>query len=685
VASRGYWANGVRTGVGVVWLSVLVACGGGGGGGGEAPGPGSGGTDRGPTSSTPGTVDGSPAPAPVPVPAPTPEGGATPSPAPAPTSGGEPAPAPAPEPAPAAPAPVPVPAPTPEAPAPAPGPVASVSPAPAPSPVAPVPAPTPPAPAPTPAPTPTPTPVPVAFTSNDASRFLAQATFGPTASGIARLAEVGPTAWLDNQFSQPVASHLAFVNGLASGGTSLTQVHFRQSFWAQAIAGDDQLRQRMAFALSQIFVVSFNDTTLSTKVRGMASYYDVLATHAFGNYRDLLQAVATHPMMGIYLSTLRNQKEDPATGRNADQNFARESMQLFSIGLHELNADGSVRGSTPVDTYSSADVEGLAKVFTGWSWYAGPNVGDRTDRRFQGLDAHADRDVRPMQPYDRYHSTSEKKFLGVTIPAGSASAEADLKVALDRLFNHPNTGPFIGRQLIQRFVTSNPSPAYVARVAAAFANNGQGVRGDLKAVLRAVLLDTEARTYVPTNGAYGKPREPLVRLAHFMRAFNAKSTSGRFVGIDELEAGTQVGQQALKAPSVFNFFRPNYTPPNSAAAAAGLVAPEWQMANEVSLATFANYQRAWAGYSALRDIQHDYTAELALADNPAALLARIDLLLMSGQMTTTQRNLITSAINGRAIPAATGSNQAAIDSARRDRVSIAVLLTLTSPDYVVQK
>jgi len=607
VGSRGSWVNGVRSGAGVVWLSLLVACGGGGGG---SPATGGGSTDSGPAASTPGSPDGAPAPSPAP--------GVT----------------------------------VPET---------------------------------EPAPVPVPLPVPASFTPNDAARFLAQATFGPTEAGIARLAGIGPAAWLDDQFSQPVVSHLAFVNSLAAGGTALTQVHFRQSFWAQAIAGEDQLRQRMAFALSQIFVVSFADTTLSTKARGMASYYDVLAAHAFGNYRDLLQAVATHPMMGIYLSTLRNQKEDPATGRNADQNFARESMQLFTLGLHELNADGSEKGASPVDTYSAADVEGLAKVFTGWSWYAGSNAADRTDRRFLGLDAHAERDWRPMQAYDRFHSTSEKKFLGVTIPAGSTSAEADLKVALDRLFNHPNVGPFVGRQLIQRFVTSNPSPAYVARVAAVFANNGQGVRGDLKAVLRAVLLDTEARTWAPSNAAYGKPREPLVRLAHFMRAFNATSTSGRFVGIDELESGSQVGQQALKAPSVFNFFRPGYTPSGSAAAGAGLVAPEWQLANEVSLATFANYQRAWAGYSVTRDIQHDYTAELALADNPAALLDRLDLLLMSGQMTATQRNLVTAAINGRAIPAATGSNQAAIESARRDRVSIAVVLTMASPDYVVQK
>ena len=224
-------------------------------------------------------------------------------------------------------------------------------------------------------------------------------------------------------------------------------------------------------------------------------------------------------MMGVYLSTLRNQKEDPVTGRNADQNYAREVMQLFTIGLHELNADGTPKPG-PVDTYGDADIEGLAKVFTGWSWYAGANLADRTDRRFQGLDGHLERDWRPMQSYPKFHSTSEKRFLGTVIPAGAAAnPEADLKVALDRLFQHPNVGPFIGRQLIQRMVTSNPSPAYVARVAAAFADDGRGVRGDMKAVLRAILLDWEARsTDVLSQPGYGKVREPIVRFVAMLRA-----------------------------------------------------------------------------------------------------------------------------------------------------------------------
>ncbi|WP_157604279.1 DUF1800 family protein [Rhizobacter sp. Root1221] len=554
---------------------------------------------------------------------------------------------------------------------------------PAPPPVSPgeAPAPAPPAPAPAPAPM----PGDVTVSATEAARFLAQATSGPTVSAIAHLSEVGYAAWLDQQFALPARSHRAFVNTLAASGTTLTPAHFRESWWTQAIAGDDQLRQRVAFALSEIFVVSFADATLATRPRGMAAYYDVLASNAFGNYRELLDGVATHPMMGVYLSTLRNQKEDAAAGRNADQNFAREAMQLFTIGLHELNTDGTLKGGVATDTYTTADIEGLAMVFTGWSWYAGPNAGDRTDRRFQGLDPHADRDWRPMQAYAKFHSTSEKTFLGTTIPAGSSSAEADMKVALDRLFNHPNVGPFFGRQLIQRLVTSNPSPAYVGRVASAFNNNGAGVRGDMKAVVRAVLLDPEARTWQPTAATFGKPREPVLRLAHFMRAFNAQSTSGRYIGIDAGEAASMLHQQPLNAPSVFNFFRPNYTPPNSDVAGAGLVAPEWQIANEVSLANYANYIRAWLTPLSTRDVQQDYAAEMALAHDPGALVDRLNLVLMSGQMTAAHRQLIIGAVHGRTLPAATDTNAAQVKAARRDRVCIAILLTMASPDYVVQK
>ncbi|MBX3621450.1 MAG: DUF1800 domain-containing protein [Rhizobacter sp.] len=526
-------------------------------------------------------------------------------------------------------------------------------------------------------------------TRTDAARFLAQATYGPTEASINALSRSTYAAWIDAQFAMPQLPHRTYVDrkaaDLVAAGQTLSQTQFRESYWAQALTGEDQLRQRAAFALSQVFVISFVDGTLAGQTRGVTSYYDMLADKAFGNYRDLLESVSLHPMMGVYLTHLRNQKEDTTSGRVPDENYAREVMQLFSIGLYELNNDGTLRGGTATETYTHDDIMGLAKVFTGWSWYAGPNAADRTDRRFFGADANAERDWRPMQAYNKYHSTSEKRFLGTVIPASTgATAEGDLKTALDTLFNHRNVGPFIGRQLIQRLVTSNPSPAYVGRVAAAFNNNGRGVRGDMKAVWRAILLDPEARNPDLASNRYGKVREPLLRLSHLLRAFKARSTSGDFTGLDNTDNATNnLGQTAMRSPSVFNFYRPGFTPPNSEAANAGLVAPELQLANEVSVAGYLNYLRGtWLTVNTNRDIQLDFSAETALADDPGALVDRLDLLLMSGQMSATLRDQIITAISGRAIPT---SNQTNIDAAKRDRVFIGILLTMASPDYLIQK
>ncbi|MDH5538985.1 MAG: DUF1800 domain-containing protein [Rhizobacter sp.] len=540
-------------------------------------------------------------------------------------------------------------------------------------------------------------------TQGEAARFLAQASFGATEPDINIVAGQGYAAWLNEQFARPQALHRTYMDNmvavLAASNATISANTFYESWWNQAVTGPDQLRQRVAFALSQIFVVSFADAALSNQPRGVASYYDMLARNAFGNYRTLLEDVSLHPMMGNYLSMLRNQKESAT--RVPDENYAREIMQLFSIGLYQLEADGTLKTDVtgrPIETYGPADISGLAKVFTGWSWYAGPNLTDRTSTRFNGGNANAERDWQPMQAYNRYtantdyHSVSAKNFLGVSIPAqATPDPEGDLKIALDTFFNHPNTGPFIGRQLIQRLVTSNPSPAYVGRVAAAFANDGSGVRGDMKAVIRAVLLDAEARNHNAADTGFGKNREPVIRLANFLRAFNSRSTSGRFLGIDNTDdPASRLGQTPMRSPTVFNFFRPGYTPPGTSLAAAGLAAPELQLTHEVSVAGYLNYMRGWVGPSSTRDVQQDFSAELALAENPDALVARMDLLLMSGQMSDTLRAQIVAGVQGRTVPAPTLSNgvvtnQAAIDTARRDRVSIAAFLTLASPDYLTQK
>jgi uncharacterized protein (DUF1800 family) len=548
----------------------------------------------------------------------------------------------------------------------------------------------------------------------DAARFLHQATFGATSAEIATVRKYGYTSWIEDQFRRPRSLHRDYMDRrqaerAAANEGSVSQDDFFESWWAQAVTGRDQLRQRVAFALSQIFVVSYTDGTVSNYPRGVASYYDMLAANAFGNYRTLLEDVSLHPMMGLYLSHLRNQKEDLQRGRVPDENYAREIMQLFSIGLVELNIDGTPRlvNGQAVETYTHADVQGLAKVFTGWSWYAGPTPADRTSRRFFGNDAHPERDVRPMQSYNRhaantdFHSSAEKSFLGRTIPAvaqGQApDPEGDLRIALDTLFNHPNVGPFFCRQLIQRLVASNPSPGYVSRCAQAFNGGGGTPRGDMKAVIRAILLDAEARAYNPDNPQAGKLREPVLRLANWMRAFNATSVdaTGRFRGIGNTDAqNTRLGQTPMRSASVFNFFRPGYTPPNTSIATAGLVAPELQIAHEVSVAGYLNYMRSsWVplSTSSSRFVRQTYDAELALVNDPAALVDRVNLLLAAGQLSQATRTEIVDAVASRVIPeprrntAGEITNQATIDAARRDRVYIAVFLTLAAPDYLALK
>ncbi len=530
-------------------------------------------------------------------------------------------------------------------------------------------------------------PAPVADlpTQTQASRMLSQASFGATAADITTLTASGYDAWLSEQFSKSQHLHRSYINSIAATlpeGSKPGQHHFFESFWQQAATGEDQLRQRMTFALSQIFVISLQDSNTMSYPRGVASYYDTLATHAFGNYRNLLEAVALHPMMGIYLTSLRNKKESGT--RVPDENFAREVMQLMSIGLYELNQDGTLQlaNGKPIETYTNADITGLAKVFTGWSW-AGP---DKSDSRFYGGNADPNRDWQPMQGYPKFHSVTEKKFLGTTIPAqGTASPDASLKIALDRLFNHPNVGPFIGKQLIQRLVTSNPSPQYVSRVAAAFANNGQGVRGDMKAVIRAILLDPEARADRNASDATsGKLREPVLRLAHWMRSFGATSASTRYLLGNLDNPLNSLGQTPMRSPSVFNFYRPGYVPPNTSVAAAGLIAPEMQITAETSVVGYLNFMRDAIpnGIGTSRDIKANYAAELAMADTPDKLLDHVNLLLMAGQMSSTLREQIKGAINSVTIPADKPANA---ETARKNRVYLAIFLTMASPEYLVQK
>ncbi len=536
-------------------------------------------------------------------------------------------------------------------------------------------------PAPTPTPPPPPPPGP-SISQADAARFLTQATYGPTDAAIASVIAQGYAGWIEDQFAKPQTLHRTYLEqAIAAGDPAAPQRTYRDyvmdTFWKQAITGDDQLRQRMVFALSQIFVVSQANADVNNRPRGLSDYLDMLGRNAFGNFRQLIEDVSLHPIMGLYLSALHNQKEDPATGRVPDENYGREVMQLFTIGLYLLNPDGTLQLDTkgyPIPTYGNADVQGMAKVFTGWSW-AGP---DTSNTRFFGGNPDPNRDVTPMQAYPQFHSTSAKTFLGVTIPPNTGP-QASLKIALGTLFNHQNAAPFFSRQLIQRFVTSNPTPTYVARIAAAFADNGQGVRGDLKAVIRAMLLDAEARGAASlAQPTWGKLREPVVRLANWARAFGATSASGNYMIRNVGDPSTALGQNPLRSASVFNFYRPGYVPPETAIATAGLVAPEFQITGETSVAGYLNFMRAAVnnGVGSGADVRAAYAQEVALASNPDQLADRVKLLLTAGQMTDATRSAIRDAVTTIATTATNGA---------LNRAKLAVYLTLASPEFIVQK
>jgi uncharacterized protein (DUF1800 family) len=524
-------------------------------------------------------------------------------------------------------------------------------------------------------------------TAEESARLLTQATFGPTDSDITTMTQSSLSAWVDNQLAMPVsASHLSFMDQrlaalqAANPAATLGANEFYQSFWTQAATSPDQLRQRVKFALSQIFVISLSDPNID--VRGAASYYDMLGANAFGNFRQLLEAVTLHPMMGVYLTYLANQRESGT--RTPDENYAREVMQLMTIGLVQLNTDGSAKtdaSGQPLATYSTSDIQGLAKVFTGISWYSA----SPSNSTFGGGGRNPASYVTPMIFYPNFHSISQKAFLGAVIGASATSDVAgDLKIAMDTLYNHPNVGPFIALRLIQQLVTSNPSPAYVSRVASAFNNNGSGVRGDMKAVIRAILLDPEARDMAAVGStSFGKLREPVVRLSNWMRAFNATSQTGNWA-VNSTSANTSLSESPLTSSSVFNFWRPGFVPPSTTQLGSrNLLAPEFQAVDEVTVAGYINTINSAinTGIGAGTDVRSAYTNEIAIADNPTALIDRLNRLLLYGQMSSSLRASVTSGINSINI---TGT-QAQMDTAKLNRVKLAVLMVMASPEYLAQR
>ena len=551
-------------------------------------------------------------------------------------------------------------------------------------------------------------------TPAEASRFLAQASYGSNPKDIKALTGRTANEWIEAQFLRPPFSLLNAMRYWRQrrgpeGNKNVSELEDAHNAWWVSTIQQDQLRQRVAFALSQIFVVSTNGD-VSHFPKGIASYYDMLARNAFGNFRQLLEDVTLHPMMGVYLTHIGNHKERfDSTGKLTqapDENYAREVMQLFTIGLEQLNLDGTPKKDAqgrPIPTYSNNDVIGLARVFTGWSWNGGRLTHECFFRAGYCAENTNERETRPMVAYDQYHSTLEKRFLGTTIAEGQSSTMADLKLALDTLFDHPNVGPFIGKQLIQRLVTSNPSEHYVRRVASAFNNNGQGVRGDMKAVIRAVLLDEEARgDSARKQPSFGRIREPVLRFTHLMRALEASSRTG-YWGIGRTDVPGNLNQTAMRAPSVFNFYRPGYSPAGTPVARAGLVAPEMQITQESSVAGYADYLDRFVGGTSIyivglgdmiphpdgerhsggqaREIKFNLEPLIAKAKDVDQLLDEINVLLLNGQMQSDTRTIIHRAVS-EAVPKRNNDDMRRV---YRERVSLALYLALLSPDYLVLK
>ena len=582
----------------------------------------------------------------------------------------------------------------------------------------------------------------------EASRFLARATFGPTDADIAHLQAVGYSAWLDEQFAAPATRRMDYMNWVVNTlHEDFNTDQVLEAWWLGALGGPDpanptvirrdQLRQRVAFALSEIFVVSTKNGMVESFANGQAYFYDILVNDAFGNYRQLLEDVTLSPAMGVYLNMLSNQRADSSQNIHPDENYAREVNQLFSVGLVLLNPDGTPKlaNGQPVPTYTQDTVKAFAHTFTGWNW---------ADCVPADHDSFSDCDVdwetganmqQPMAAFADFHDNGthspddlpNKQLLAYSgaanggVLAAGGTPQSDLKFALDNIFNHPNVGPFVGKQLIQRLVTSNPTPAYVQRVAAVFDNNGAGVRGDLKAVVAAILLDDEA-----INGAqkypdtFGKLREPLLRLSHIWRAMGAQHRCGKDT-IKQTDSGSytlhyanrpyryagwysawgtdyQFNQQPLNANSVFNFFRPGFVPPGEMSTKK-LYGPEFQIATDSEVAEVTNDVLPRAMWLDIHDtcdadddfgdVAIDQARDLALAgsgqggpSDPAdRLVDAYNLRFMGGQMSSYMRTTLINYLNRIDHYWSNDGKQ----DWRLARIQRALYLIFTSPEYAIQK
>ncbi|MEM6826921.1 MAG: DUF1800 family protein [Pseudomonadota bacterium] len=574
-------------------------------------------------------------------------------------------------------------------------------------------------------PTSTPAPISGPFsTEQGTARFLTQATFGPTPGQISGLTGTSAVDWFVSQVEmQPTLSTPQLETFEArsrptdEGRPELERAAPTFVFWGNAVTAPDQLRQRMAFALSQIFVVSdFSGDVLFDIPESLIGYQDILIGDAFGNYRDLLEDVTYSPTMGEYLTYIGNQRAD-GSGRVPDENYAREILQLFTIGLVELEPNGEPRlvGGAEVETYTNEDITNLARVFTGLDLEGLNRDVFPSTIDIVTSDAGLENNfLRPMAFNDALHSEREKRFLNCFIPANTATV-ASIDQALDCIMEHPNVGPFVGRQLIQRFTTSDPDPAYVQRVASVFDAGrytlpdgrviGDGRKGDLAATLAAILFDEAARRDGDLSEAtFGKIREPILRFTSWARAFGVDGSRPEFAReLFDTSGADSLSQHPFRARSVFNYYRPGFVAPGTLTGARDLTLPEYQLINASANTGYINFMTFWAfGGLDNFDIEEveqelsffdipvdrtalarawrpDYTEEIAIADDTSALVTSLNRKLTYGNLSPETASAIEGAISQIALASADDT------PARETRVRLATLLVLTSPDFLVQR
>lgn len=509
-----------------------------------------------------------------------------------------------------------------------------------------------------------------------ASRFLAQATFGATPDTITEVrSKASLSAWIDEQMALPVSLTEPYTRANSNGSSTLER---HEIWWNNLLNEPDQLRQRVAFALSQLFVVSDQDYLLANAQWGMSNYYDMLSRNAFANYRTLLEEVTLHPVMGVYLSMVRNEKADPANNIRPDENYAREVLQLFSIGLFEMNNRGeALPTNAPIPTYSQQTIEEFARVFTGWNFSG--KTWETNNLGGEGVFTE------PMVPDENFHDTGSKVLLNdAAAPAGLSTRE-DMAFALDNIFQHSNVGVLVSRHLIQRLVTSNPSPEYIERMTNVFNNNGNGVRGDLAALVKAILLDSEAREGHLNNPDFGKIREPVIRLAHMWRALDA-ITGPEAEGIHNtadfplLRLDEMTGQAVMSSSSVFNFYKPDHT----IVPGGSTLSPEMEIMSEANLAsTHNNYHDQFYRFTTRTNLNGDNPRVtlvdleplVGIARNPNALLDWYNLVFFAGGMPDDMRQTLFDYT--RALPNTDAGNFA--------KVQDTMFMIMVAPQFHLQR